>query len=142
MKALWTEEEAQFHGEFVNFDPVWSYPKPTQRPHPPILLGGETDHTLQRVVEFCDGWFPRTRARLRARCKRSTGCAGRREQTGRDPRRCRSRCSVHRPRRRRWPTTRRPASTARCSAIPDDSRDEILRYLDKMGAARRRETLR
>src|SRR6185295_13408603 len=61
MKALWTQEEAQFHGEFVNFDPVWSYPKPKQKPHPPIFLGGESDHTLKRVVEFCDGWFPRTR---------------------------------------------------------------------------------
>jgi probable F420-dependent oxidoreductase len=61
MKALWTQEEAEFHGEFVNFDPVWLYPKPKQKPHPPILLGGETDHTLRRVVEFCDGWFPRAR---------------------------------------------------------------------------------
>lgn len=59
MKALWTEEEASFHGEFVNFDPVWCYPKPAQRPHPPILLGGETDKTLARIVDYCDGWFPR-----------------------------------------------------------------------------------
>jgi probable F420-dependent oxidoreductase len=59
MKALWTEEEAEYHGEFVDFDPVWSLPKPKQKPHPPLLLGGETDHTLRRVVEYCDGWFPR-----------------------------------------------------------------------------------
>jgi alkanesulfonate monooxygenase SsuD/methylene tetrahydromethanopterin reductase-like flavin-dependent oxidoreductase (luciferase family) len=59
MKALWTQEAAEFHGEFVNFDPVWCWPKPARKPHPPILLGGETDHTLRRVVEFCDGWFPR-----------------------------------------------------------------------------------
>lgn len=59
MKALWTEEEAQFHGEMVDFDPAWSYPKPVQVPHPPVILGGETDYTLNRVVEFCDGWFPR-----------------------------------------------------------------------------------
>src|SRR5262249_16655019 len=49
------------HGQFVNFDPVWLYPKPVQKPHPPVLLGGETDHTVARVVEFCDGWFPRAR---------------------------------------------------------------------------------
>jgi probable F420-dependent oxidoreductase len=49
MKALWTEEEAEYHGEMVNFDPVWSYPKPKQKPHPPILLGGESDYTLRRV---------------------------------------------------------------------------------------------
>src|SRR6202048_4529314 len=58
MKALWTQDEASFHGEMVNFDPVWMYPKPKQKPHPPILLGGSTDYTLKRVVEFCDGWFP------------------------------------------------------------------------------------
>jgi probable F420-dependent oxidoreductase len=58
MKALWTQEEASFHGDMVNFDPVWMYPKPTQKPHPPILLGGSSDHTLKRVVEFCDGWIP------------------------------------------------------------------------------------
>jgi probable F420-dependent oxidoreductase len=62
MKALWTQEEAEFHGEFVNFDPVWLYPKPKQKPHPPIFLGGESDHTVRRVVEFCDGWFPRARS--------------------------------------------------------------------------------
>lgn len=61
MKELWTKEAAEYHGEFVNFDPVWQYPKPKQRPHPPILLGGETDYTLKRIVEFCDGWFPRPR---------------------------------------------------------------------------------
>lgn len=61
MKALWTQDEASYHGEFVKFDPVWSWPKPTQKPHPPILLGGETDYTLRRVVDYCDGWFPRPR---------------------------------------------------------------------------------
>ena len=59
MKALWTAEESEFHGEVVDFGPLWSYPKPAQKPHPPLLLGGETDHTLRRVVEYCDGWFPR-----------------------------------------------------------------------------------
>jgi len=58
MKALWTQEEAAFHGDLVSFDPVWLYPKPLQRPHPPILLGGDSDHTLKRIMEFCDGWMP------------------------------------------------------------------------------------
>ena len=61
MKALWTEEEAAYHGDFVNFDAAWAEPKPYQQPHPPILLGGETDYTLDRVCRFCDGWFPRAR---------------------------------------------------------------------------------
>jgi len=62
MKEIWTRDEAEFHGEHVNFDKVWSWPKPAQKPHPPVLLGGESGHTLQRVVDFCDGWFPRGRA--------------------------------------------------------------------------------
>jgi probable F420-dependent oxidoreductase len=61
MKALWTQDEASFHGEFVKFDPAWSWPKPRQKPYPPILLGGETDHTLRRIIEYCDGWLPRPR---------------------------------------------------------------------------------
>jgi probable F420-dependent oxidoreductase len=61
MKEIWTKDEAQFHGEFVSFDPIWSWPKPAQKPHPPVLLGGESGYTLQRVVDFCDGWFPRGR---------------------------------------------------------------------------------
>ncbi len=59
MQALWSQEEAEFHGKYVNFEKSWMYPKPLQKPWPPILLGGETDHTLRRVVDFCDGWFPR-----------------------------------------------------------------------------------
>jgi probable F420-dependent oxidoreductase len=58
MKKIWTEDEAEYHGEFVDFDRIWSWPKPVQRPHPPIFLGGHTSRTLQRVVEYCDGWLP------------------------------------------------------------------------------------
>ena len=61
LKRIWTQDEAQFHGEFVNFDPIWSWPKPKQQPHPPIVLGGETDHTLKRIVQYGDGWLPRAR---------------------------------------------------------------------------------
>src|ERR1700754_2751404 len=61
MKALWTEEKASYKGEFVKFDPVISYPKPMQRTHPPIILGGESDHTLRRIIDYCDGWLPRRR---------------------------------------------------------------------------------
>ncbi len=58
MKAIWTEDEAEFHGRFVNFDPVWSWPKPAQKPHPPIMVGGNGPHTLRRVVEYGDAWMP------------------------------------------------------------------------------------
>ena len=59
IKALWTQEEASYHGQFTQFEPVWSWPKPVQKPHPPVLLGGETRHSLRRVMSFCDGWLPR-----------------------------------------------------------------------------------
>ncbi len=58
MKEIWTQEEAEFHGEFVNFDKMWAYPKPVQRPHPPILMGGDGPTTFDRVVEYSDGWMP------------------------------------------------------------------------------------
>ena len=58
MKEIWTKEEAEHHGEFVNFDPIWSYPKPVQKPHPPIILGTLSAKGLNRVVDYCDGWIP------------------------------------------------------------------------------------
>jgi len=60
MKAIWTQDIAEFHGEFVNFAPLWCWPKPVQQPHPPVLLGGESSYTLQRVVDYGEGWLPRT----------------------------------------------------------------------------------
>ncbi len=59
MREIWTQEEASFSGEFEQFDKVWSWPKPAQLPHPPMVLGGETDHTLRRIVRVADGWLPR-----------------------------------------------------------------------------------
>ena len=58
MKEIWTQEEPEFHGEYVDFDKIWSYPKPVQQPHPPILMGGDGPTTFDRVVEFGDGWMP------------------------------------------------------------------------------------
>lgn len=58
MKVIWSEEEAEYHGEFVNFDPIWSHPKPLQKPHPPILLGSHTESGLNRIAKYCDGWLP------------------------------------------------------------------------------------
>ncbi|NNE12793.1 MAG: TIGR03619 family F420-dependent LLM class oxidoreductase [Ilumatobacter sp.] len=58
-KALWTEEEASFDGEYVRFGPSVSFPKPAQQPHPPIIMGGAGGPvTFRHVVEYCDGWMP------------------------------------------------------------------------------------
>src|SRR5262245_21682296 len=58
MKRIWTEEEAEYHGSLVRFDKLWSWPKPLQKPYPPILLGSGTARSRQRVVESYDGWIP------------------------------------------------------------------------------------
>jgi probable F420-dependent oxidoreductase len=58
MKAVWTQEEASYQGEFVQFDRIWSWPKPAQRPHPPVLVGGNGTTVLDRVLAFGDAWFP------------------------------------------------------------------------------------
>lgn len=59
MRRLWTEEQAEFHGTHVEFDPVFSWPKPAQQPHPPIYIGGESAAAESRVVELGNGWLPR-----------------------------------------------------------------------------------
>jgi probable F420-dependent oxidoreductase len=57
MKILWTEEESEFKGEFCSFPKVRMYPKPVQKPYPPIVFGGESTPALKRVAEVGDGWF-------------------------------------------------------------------------------------
>jgi probable F420-dependent oxidoreductase len=58
MREIWTKDEAEYHGTFVDFDPIWSWPKPVQRPHPPVLVAGNGAGTLERVMEYGDGWIP------------------------------------------------------------------------------------
>lgn len=58
MKEIWTKDEPEYHGRYVNFDKIWSWPKPVQKPHPPIILGSETKWARQRVVDYGDGWMP------------------------------------------------------------------------------------
>ena len=58
LKELWTKDEAEFHGEYYDFPPVYCYPKPAQKPHPPIILGGNARNVLQRIVKWGDGWLP------------------------------------------------------------------------------------
>ena len=58
VKAIWTQEEASYHGKHVSFDRIWSWPKPAQRPHPPVLVGGNGPGVLDRVLAFGDAWFP------------------------------------------------------------------------------------
>jgi probable F420-dependent oxidoreductase len=130
MKAIWTQEEASYHGEMVNFDPIWSYPKPQTRPHPPILLGGETDHTLKRIVEYCDGWFPRAGDdfdphKAVERLRKAALAADRDFSTL-------STTVFRAPSDPATLAAYRDAGIQRALLeVPDQSRDEILRILDK-----------
>ncbi|MGI8927650.1 MAG: LLM class F420-dependent oxidoreductase [Tepidiformaceae bacterium] len=58
MEQIWTQDEAEYHGEYVNFDPIWSWPKPVQKPYPPVLVGGDGPRTFDRVIEYGDEWMP------------------------------------------------------------------------------------
>jgi len=129
MKAIWTQEEAAFHGDMVNFDPIWSYPKPAQRPHPPVLLGGETDHTLKRVVAYCDGWFPRAMRGFDPvasldRLHRMASTAGR------DPKTLTTSVFGAPPDAAVLESYAKAGIQRALFGVPDKDRDEILRTLD------------
>ena len=84
MKELWTKEEAEFHGEYYDFPLVKSYPKPAQKPHPPVILGGMARRVLRRVATDADGWMPNrvTPAQVEDSRARLDAMA---EEGGRDP---------------------------------------------------------
>ena len=58
MKVIWTERKAEYHGEFVNFDPMMAWPKPVQKPHPPIIVGGAFPYGARRAIRYGNGWVP------------------------------------------------------------------------------------
>ena len=58
MKAIWSNDEAEFHGEFVDFEPIWSWPKPVQPGGPPVWIGANSKWVFDRVAEYADGWMP------------------------------------------------------------------------------------
>ena len=58
MKAIWTQAKPEYHGEFVKFDPMMTWPKPVQQPHPPVIVGGAYPYAARRAVRYGDGWIP------------------------------------------------------------------------------------
>ncbi len=58
MKQIWTEDKAEYHGEFIDFDPIMAWPKPLQKPHPPVLVGGAFPYSARRAIRYGDGWVP------------------------------------------------------------------------------------
>jgi probable F420-dependent oxidoreductase len=58
LRQIWTEEAAEFHGEFVRFDPIWCHPKPVQKGGPPVIVGGMSPQAIDRALDYGDGWLP------------------------------------------------------------------------------------
>jgi probable F420-dependent oxidoreductase len=130
MLRLWTEEASGYDGRFVRFSESLSHPKPVQQPHPPILLGGESDHTLRRIVEFCDGWLPRARGGFDAadsmgRLRRMA------EQHGRDMATLSVSVFGARPDQATLDGFREAGISRAILPLPPAPRDEVWRLLDR-----------
>ena len=82
MKEIWTKEKAEYHGEFVNFDPMIARPKPVQKPHPPIHVGGAFPHGARRAIRYGDGWIPTARGDIADVLPKFRDMA---KEAGRDP---------------------------------------------------------
>lgn len=126
MKAIWTQEVAEYHGETVDFGPMWSEPKPVQRPHPPVLLGGNGKNTLRRVVAYADGWMPNRGDGILDRMAELQRLAA---EAGRGP----IPVSIYPRKRPDDIESYRQAGAARAIFwLPQDGRDSALRALDDL----------
>jgi probable F420-dependent oxidoreductase len=134
MKEIWTHDEAEFHGEFVRFDRIWSYPKPAQKPHPPVLLGGEGPHTLRRVVEFCDGWFPRGRAGADTILTKLEDLRAQAARAGRDPKTISVTVFGGKPDSPTLDRYRAAGIDRVVLPLPSEGRDRVLPLLDQYAA--------
>ena len=131
MKAIWTMDEAEYHGKFVSFEKIWSYPKPVQKPYPAILMGGSGPHARQRAVDFDGHWMPvigrdpidDAIADLRARA----------EKAGRDPASVGVTLFGARPDERKLAAWRDMGVERVVFPLPPAGRDAVLPLLDQYG---------
>ncbi len=86
MKEIWTQTKPEYHGEFVNFDPMMTWPKPIQNPHPPILIGGAFPYSARRAIRYGDGWMPQLTEKMQTPFAEQIPAFRRMaEEAGRDP---------------------------------------------------------
>ena len=130
MKEVWTKDDAEFHGEFVNFDPIWSFPKPMQKPHPPILMGGDGPTTFDRVIEFCDGWMP-IGLRLANPAEKIAALRKRAEEAGRDPSSISVTIFAANAERKALDDLERAGAERAVFYVPSAERDKVLPALDR-----------
>jgi len=126
LRRTWSDDEAEFHGDHINFDPLWIWPKPVQQPLP-VYLGGEGPTVLQRAVEYADGWLPNDHPELPERAAELRKlCAA----TGRPPLPVTAFAVRPDPERIR---TLAAAGVERCVFnLPDTGADEVLPTLDRL----------
>lgn len=132
MKAIWTQDEAEFHGKYVNFEPLWSYPKPVQKPYPPILMGGAGPHARQRAVDFDGHWIPiGGRAYSEPIAESMADFRARGEKAGRDPATLTVTIFGVAPDEARLSTLRDAGVTRAVFFVPSATGDEVLPLLDQ-----------
>ena len=86
MKEIWTQSKPEYHGEFVNFDPMMTWPKPVQKPHPPILIGGAFPYSARRAIRYGDGWMPQLTEKMQTPfAEQIPAFRQMAEEAGRDP---------------------------------------------------------
>jgi probable F420-dependent oxidoreductase len=136
MKEIWTKREAEFHGEFVNFDKIWADPKPLQKPHPPIIVGGDGATTFDRVVEFGNGWMPINRPNKNP-IGRIPELRHRLEKAGRDPKSVPVSLFYAPPERTALEALAAAGVERAIFGLPSEPRDAVLPRLDAYAAVMR-----
>ena len=132
LKAIWTQDEAEFHGKYVNFEKLWSYPKPVQKPYPPILMGGAGPHARQRAVDFDGHWIPiGGRAYSEPIAESLADFRARAEKAGRDPATLTVTIFGVAPDEARVAPLRDAGVTRAVFFVPSATRDVVLPLLDQ-----------
>ena len=132
LKAIWTQDEAEFHGKYVNFEKLWSYPKPVQKPYPPILMGGAGPHARQRAVDFDGHWIPiGGRAYSEPIAESLADFRARAEKAGRDPATLTVTIFGVAPDEPRVAALRDAGVTRAVFFVPSATRDVVLPLLDQ-----------
>jgi alkanesulfonate monooxygenase SsuD/methylene tetrahydromethanopterin reductase-like flavin-dependent oxidoreductase (luciferase family) len=129
MKAIWTQREASYQGDLVRFDRIWQDPKPLQKPHPPIIIGGDGATTFDRVIEFGDGWMPILRPHVNP-VARIPELRERLKQAGRDPRSVPISIFFAPPKREMLDSLAAAGVERAIFGLPCEGRDGILPRLD------------
>jgi probable F420-dependent oxidoreductase len=129
MKAIWTQREAEFRGEHVRFERIWSDPKPVQKPHPPVIIGGDGARTFDRVVEFGDGWMPILRPHQNP-VPRIPELRERLKQAGRDPQSAPVSIFFAPPKREALDALAAAGVVRAIFGLPSEGREAILPRLD------------